>query len=238
MIDTNKRENSETIKSDLEVIEALTQDVQAWVEAVRAFGGIGVALYAACFLLASLMFVPASPMAAIAGFLYGPLWGALLVSLVGVVSAALAFAIGRTAARPWVRRRLQAHPRLAAVDTAVATGGFRIVFLLRLASIVPFAPLSYALGASRISGRSFVLASWLGLLPGSFLYVYLGSLVSDVGQILNGEAAGGDAARLLTWVGLAAAVLAVLTIARFARNAVHQSINPSTSRKLEHEQVI
>lgn len=110
---------------------------------------------------------------------------------------------------------------------AVAKGGFRIVFLLRLASIVPFAPLSYALGASRISGRDFVLASWLGLLPGTFLYVYLGTLVSDVGQILNGEAASGGAARVLTWVGLAAAVLAVLTIARFARNTVNQSINQS-----------
>ncbi len=210
------------------MIEALAQGVHAWVEAIRALGGVGVALYATCFLLASLMFVPASPMAAIAGFLYGPLWGALLVSPVGVVSATLAFAIGRTAARPWMRRRLQARPRLAAVDMAVAKGGFRIVFLLRLASIVPFAPLSYALGASRISGRSFVLATWLGLLPATFLYVYLGSLVSDVGQILNGETASGGAASVLTWVGLAAAVLAVLTIARFARSTVNQSINQST----------
>lgn len=216
------------------MIEALAHDAQAWVDAVRALGGMGAGLYAACFVIGSLLFVPASPMTAIAGFLYGPMWGTLLISPVGIVSATLAFAIGRTVARPWVRRRLTARPRLAAVDMAVATGGFRIVFLLRLASIVPFAPLSYVLGASRISGRDFVLASWLGLLPGTFLYVYLGSLVSDVRQILNGEAASGGAARALTWVALAAAVLAIVVIARFARKAVNQSIHG----KLGNEQVV
>jgi len=220
------------------VIEALAQGAHAWVETVRAFGGMGAGLYAVCFVIGSLMFVPASSLAAIAGFLYGPMWGTLLISPVGIVSATLAFAIGRTVARPWVRRRLMARPRLAAVDMAVATGGFRIVFLLRLASIVPFAPLSYVLGASRISGRDYVLASWLGMLPGTFLYVYLGSLASDVGQILNGEAASGGAARALTWAGLAAAVLAIVVIARFARKAINQSIDQSIYRKLEDEQVI
>lgn len=213
------------------MIEVLAHHVHAWVDAVRALGGFGVALYVACFLLASLMFVPASPLAAIAGYLYGPVWGALLVSSVGVVSATMAFAIGRTATRQWVRRRLQTNPRLGAVDMAVAKNGFRIVFLLRLASIVPFAPLSYALGASRISGRDFALASWLGLLPATFLYVYLGSLVSDVGQILNGEAASGGAARVLTWLGLGVAALAVLVTARFARDAANQSINESISQE-------
>lgn len=220
------------------MIEMLAQGAHAWVEAVRALGGMGVGLYAVCFVIGSLMFVPAASLAAIAGLLYGPMWGTLLISPVGIVSATLAFAIGRTVARPWVRRRLTARPRLAAVDMAVATGGFRIVFLLRLASIVPFAPLSYVLGASRISGRDFVLASWLGMLPGTFLYVYLGSLVSDVGQILNGEAANGSAARALTWVGLAAAVLAIIVIARFARKAINQSIDQSIYGKLEDEQVI
>ncbi|GAB7543099.1 TVP38/TMEM64 family protein [Cupriavidus sp. 8B] len=216
------------------MIEALAQGVSAWVEAIRALGGAGVALYAAIFLPATLVFVPASPLTAIAGYLYGPVGGALLISPVGVASAALAFGIGRTVARPWVRRRLATHPRLEVIDRAVARGGFRIVFLLRLASIVPFAPLSYVLGASRVSGPKFVLASWLGLLPGTFLYAYLGSTVSDVGQILSGEAVTGNASRVLTWVGLAAAVLALLIIARFARNAVNQTIE----KELEYEQTI
>lgn len=194
------------------------------VDVIRALGGAGVALYAGFFLLATIVFVPASPLTAIAGFLYGPLWGTLLVSLAGGASALVTFLIGRTIARPWVGRRLVSHPRLAKIDLAVAHGGLRIVFLLRLASVVPFAPLSYVLGASRVSFRDFVFASWLGLLPGTFLYVYLGSLVSSVNQILSGDAVD-NAPRVFTWVGLAMAVLALLTIAHYARKSVNQSID-------------
>jgi uncharacterized membrane protein YdjX (TVP38/TMEM64 family) len=165
----------------------LTDAVSSLFDWTREAGWLGAGVFALVFIVATLAFVPASPLTTIAGFLYGPVWGTLLVSPVGVVAAALAFGFGRSVARPWVRRRLQHHPRLAAIDSAVGHRGFRIVFLLRLASIVPFAPLSYVLGASRIAGRDFGLASWLGLLPGTFLYVYLGSLVSSVGQILRGE---------------------------------------------------
>lgn len=216
------------------MIEAIMQSASGWVEAVRALHGTGAALYAVFFLLVTVAFVPASPLTAIAGFLYGPVWGALLISPAGLVSAVLAFGIGRTFLRPWVHKRLASRPREAAIDMAVARGGFRIVLLLRLASIVPFAPLSYALGASRVSFRDFVLASWLGLLPGTFLYVYVGSLASSVSVILNGEAPAGHAAGLLSWMGLAVAPLALLTITYYARKEINQSIE----RELKHEQTI
>lgn len=58
-----------------------------------------------------------------------------------------------------------------------------MVFLLRLVSILPFVPLSYLLGMSRISTRQYLLATWAGLLPGTVLYVFIGSLVSEVSQL-------------------------------------------------------
>ncbi|MNQ07327.1 TVP38/TMEM64 family inner membrane protein YdjZ [compost metagenome] len=213
------------------VIEVIMQSATQWVEALRSMGGTGSALYALVFLLATVAFVPASPLTAIAGFLYGPVGGTLLVSPVGMASAMIAFVMGRTFLRPFVLRRLTTRPRQAAIDRALARDGFRIVLLLRLASIVPFAPLSYALGASRISARDFLLASWLGLLPGTFLYVYLGSLVSSVSDILSGEATAGNATHVLTGMGLAAAVLALLSIAHCARKAANQSIE----KALKHE---
>jgi len=202
------------------MIYGLEQTLSAGVESIHAWGAVGVGAYALVFLLATLVFVPASPLTALSGFLYGPLWGGVLVALVGPVSAALAFSLGRTAARPWARRWLQGRPRSAAIDRAVAHDGTRIVLLLRLASIIPFAPLSYLLGASQMPARRFVLATALGLLPGTFLYAYLGSLVSEAGQILRGQVAQGATTQLLGWVGLAAALLAVGFIARLARHAI------------------
>ncbi|WP_283190911.1 TVP38/TMEM64 family protein [Pseudomonas sp. PMCC200344] len=197
--------------------------VASLIDVLRAYGSYGAILFATLYLLATLAFMPASPLTAIAGFLYGPLWGTLLVLPVAVVSATLAFFITRYMAGPWARRYLDRKPRLAAVDQAVARDGFRIVLLLRLSSIVPFAPLSYTLGASSMRGHSFALASLLGLLPGTFLYAYLGSLVSDVAQLIRGEVPVSSYSHWLSWGGLVAALLALWIIARFARQAIRQS---------------
>ncbi|WP_198083896.1 TVP38/TMEM64 family protein [Variovorax sp. E3] len=214
------------------MIEPILQQVIVGVDALRALGVLGALLFAAIYLLATLACVPATPLTAIAGFLYGPLLGTLLVSPVSLLSALLAFGITRYLARPWVLRRLGRHPHFAAVDQAMGQKGFRIALLLRLASIVPFAPLSCALGASRIGARDFLLASWLGLLPGTFLSVYLGSSVSDIAQLLRGQTPPTPYTLWLTWGGLVAALLALWSIARFARRAIHQSI----PRQRNHEQ--
>ncbi|WP_413498507.1 TVP38/TMEM64 family protein [Buttiauxella gaviniae] len=72
---------------------------------------------------------------------------------------------------------------MQAINTVISDDGFRVVFLLRLVSILPFVPLSYLLGMSRISTRQYLLATWAGLLPGTVLYVFIGSLVSEVSQL-------------------------------------------------------
>lgn len=163
-------------------------------------------------------------------FFVRPDGGTLLISPAGLLAAAVAFALGRSLLRPWVKRRLANSPTSAAVDHAIESGGFRIVFLLRLASIVPFAPLSYGLGASRIARRDFLLATWIGLLPGTFLYAYLGSLAADVAQIISGEVTTNRSTQMMTWTGLVVALIALLTVARYARKAINQALlQPSSN---------
>lgn len=107
---------------------------------------------------------------------------------------------------------------------------FSNCFLLRLASIVPFAPLSYGLGTSRIARRDFLLATWIGLLPGTFLYAYLGSLAADVAQIISGEITTNRSTQMMTWTGLVVALIALLTVARYARKAINQALlQPSSN---------
>ena len=76
-----------------------------------------------------------------------------------MLGSTVAFLLGRYVARRLIERKLATMPRFAAIDRAVSAQGLRIVFLLRLSPIVPFNFLNYALGATRISIKDFVIAS-------------------------------------------------------------------------------
>ena len=78
---------------------------------------------------------------------------------------------------------------LAALDRAVATEGWKIVGLTRLSPAFPFTLLNYAFGLTQVSLRDYVFASWIGMMPGTVMYVYLGSLARAAGEMEGSAAA-------------------------------------------------
>lgn len=68
------------------------------------------------------------------------------------------------------------YPRFTAIDEGVQQDGAKIVFLLRLSPLLPFNLLNYGLGITKVQFTDYAVASWLGMLPGTFAYVYLGSV--------------------------------------------------------------
>lgn len=217
----------------LAVEAALVLPVSRWavelVDWIRGAGLWGVAAYAAVYVAAAILMIPGSLLTLGAGLAYGPLWGTLLVSPVSVTAATLAFLLGRTVFRDWIARRTAADPRFAAVDAAVGENGLRIVMLLRLSPVFPFNVLNYALGLTAVRPRDYVLGSFVGMLPGTFLYVYLGSLVSDVASLGAGTSEGGVARQALTVVGLAATVVATVYITRIAKRALTAELDKRRS---------
>jgi uncharacterized membrane protein YdjX (TVP38/TMEM64 family) len=199
------------------------------VEWIRSAGALGVLVYALAYVLATLFLLPGSILTAGAGFAYGPVWGTLLVSPVSVLAATLAFVLGRTLARNWVSRRMEQHPRFAVINEAIGQSGFKIVFLLRLSPIFPFNLLNYALGLTGVRLRDYLIASFLGMLPGTFLYVYLGSLVTNASELLSGRRPSvGVWGQVLYWGGLAATVLVTALITRIARRALNRALQHKT----------
>lgn len=198
--------------------------VQAWsaalVNYVRDAGAAGVAIFAAAYVLSTVAMLPGSILTLGAGFAYGPLWGLIITSPVSVVAATTAFMLGRHALRDRAQRALQSSARLQAVIRGVEREGLRLVILLRLSPLVPFNVLNYALGLTRIRPRDYILGSFVGMLPGTALYVYLGSLASTVAAL--GEARGetSPAQWVLYGVGLVATVVVVIVAGRAARRAM------------------
>lgn len=211
------------------VVVLLTLPVSQWVlrivEWSRAAGALGIAVFSAAYVLWAVLFLPASVLTAGAGFVYGPLWATLLVSPVSVLAATVAFLLGRTVAREWVARRVSRSPRFRAVDQAIGTSGFKIVLLLRMSPLFPYNLLNYALGLTRIRLRDYVLGSFVGMLPGTLLYAYIGSLVTTASQLVSGKPFGNEPlGQAFYWIGLVATLLVTVLITRNARKELARII--------------
>ena len=82
----------------------------------------------------------------------------------------------RYLARDAIARKIEGNGRFAAIDKAVANEGWKIVGLTRLSPVFPFTLLNYAFGLTQVKLCDYVLALWIGMMPGTVMYVYLVSL--------------------------------------------------------------
>ena len=191
---------------------------------IRDLGPWGPALFVLLYVMATVLFLPGWILTLGAGAVFGLAKGAVTVSLAATLGATAAFLVGRYLARDAVARRLAAHPRFAAIDAAVAREGWKIVLLTRLSPAFPFNLLNYAFGLTRIPAREYVLASWIGMLPGTVLYVYVGSLAGDLATLGQGARARTAAEWTLYGVGFLATVAVTIYVTRIARGALDRRI--------------
>ena len=191
-----------------------------WVATLGAWGPVVIA---AAYVPATVLFVPGSFLTLGAGFLFGVARGTVAVSIGSTAGSAASFLLGRTLLRSWVESRVERNPKFQALDRAVAENGFKVVLLTRLSPVFPYNLLGYAFGVTRVRFRDYVLASWLGMLPGTITYVYLGSAVRSVGQVLSGQVEGGPAEKALFAAGLVATIAVTALVTRAARRAIRET---------------
>lgn len=178
----------------------------------------------ALYVLATVLFLPGWILTLGAGAVFGVIKGSILVSIGATLGATAAFLIGRHLARGWVASKTAGNPRFEAIDAAVAREGWKIVGLTRLSPAFPFNLLNYAFGLTRVSLRDYVLASWIGMMPGTVMYVYLGSLAGDLATLGSGRASRTPAEWGLYVVGLLATVGVTVYVTRIARAALDKRI--------------
>jgi len=103
--------------------------------------------------------------------------------------------------------------------------------LTRLSPLFPFVLLNYAYGLTRVRLRDYVLASWIGMLPGGVMYVYIGSLAGDLAGVGRATTKRPSGFWILNLVGLAATVAVALYAAHLARRALADrkltAVNPA-----------
>lgn len=193
----------------------------AFIETARALGPRGPLLLAVVYIPACLFFVPGMILALTAGYLFGVTIGTVAVSVGSTLGATAAFIAGRTLGRDLVEAGISQNPERMKIDRALTEHGFKVVLMIRLSPLVPFNVFNYLFGLSGISLRDYVIGSWLGMIPATVMYVYLGTLLKTFEE--SGGIPGGSGRATLLVGGLAAiiavTVLAVSVVARIVREA-------------------
>lgn len=194
---------------------------------LAGLGGLGPwgpPIFVLMYVLATVLFLPGWILTLGAGAVFGVLKGAVLVSISATLGATAAFLVGRYVARSWVASRTAGDPRFRALDEAVGREGWKIVGLMRLSPAIPFNLLNYGFGVTRISLRDYVLASWIGMMPGTLMYVYLGSIAGDLASLGAGRQGRTAAEWVLYGVGLLATVAVTVYVTRLARAALAKRV--------------
>jgi len=195
------------------------------LDAIVGLGPWGSVIFIVLYIAATVLFLPGSILTLGAGAVFGVVKGAVIVSVSATLGATAAFLVGRYVARDAIARKIEGNPKFKAIDLAVAREGWKIVGLTRLSPVFPFNLLNYAFGLTRVSLRDYVLASWIGMIPGTVMYVYLGSLAGDLASIGSGRASRTPAEWVLYGVGLLATVTVTLYVTRIARGALTRRID-------------
>jgi uncharacterized membrane protein YdjX (TVP38/TMEM64 family) len=192
---------------------------------IEQLGYWGPLLFGIAYVVAAVLFVPGSALTLAAGAIFGLGWGTLTVSLAATTAAALAFLISRYLFRPWVSAWAERHARFHAIDRAIAQGGWKIIALLRLSPLLPFSLGNYLFGVTAIRFWPYVLASWIFMLPGTFLYIYLGYAGRAGLAAAAGVEAGWTAGQ---WAMLAIGLLATATVTVYISRLAARAIREQT----------
>ncbi len=153
--------------------------LHAGLRAIAQMGCWSGVAYILLYNLATLCLLPGSLLSFGGGVLFGLGWGLVYVLVASLLGATFAFWIGRYVAQTWVHHKLKQFPQFRALNAAVSCEGCKIVLLTRLSPLFPFNLLNYAFGVTQISLKDYMIGS-LGILPGTIMYVYAGSLAGDL----------------------------------------------------------
>ncbi|MFP3959107.1 MAG: TVP38/TMEM64 family protein [Spirochaetaceae bacterium] len=219
-----------TLLAAVAVAGVVFDSVQALRSALHVIRDMNVITGALVFMVlyttTTVLLIPGSILTLAAGAIFGVVRGTIFVSLGSTVGATVAFFVGRYIAREWVSRKIAGRPKFAAVDEAIGREGWKIVGLLRLSPAVPFSLSNYFYGITRVRPLGYILASWIGMLPGTLMYVYIGSLAGTLAAL---GTEGDTGFTTLQWifygVGLVATVAVTVLITRVARRAVNRVLD-------------
>lgn len=196
--------------------QTLVEQLPVYVESL---GPTGPLLFFAVFVALECLSLPASPLLLSSGYIFG-LPAGCVISLASLCTAAsISFFLARTVLRPQLMQLAKGNSVFEDINCAVQAEGFKIIFLLRLAPLLPFALSNYAYGLTKVDFKEFLMATALGCSPVTIAFVYLATVARDaVGK------EGADTPWYYYAIGLVATGTLLKIVSDVAQKAVADSV--------------
>jgi uncharacterized membrane protein YdjX (TVP38/TMEM64 family) len=188
---------------------------QSWV---KGLGPIGYIVYVLAYVVACVAFLPASPLTIGAGAIFGFVEGAIVVVIGATLGATASFLLGRTIMRRKIEEWAANNPKFRALDRAIAREGGKIVFLIRLAPVFPFTYINFAFGLTGVRTLSYVVATFLGIIPVTLAFVYIADAATR-----TATADMSSTRLIINIVGVIVAIAVTAFVTRLAMRAVRRA---------------
>ena len=163
-------------------LDALKANRDHLLSFTEANSGFAAVLFVATYVVVTGLSLPGAVILTLAGgFLFGSLFGTLLVNIGATTGATLAFLAARYLLRDWVEQKFGS--KLGSIQEGFASNAFSYLMTLRLIPLFPFFLVNMVSGLTRVSVGTYVAATALGIIPGSFVYAYAGRQLGTINSL-------------------------------------------------------
>ena len=181
--------------------------------------GWGIVTFVFFYIISVLLILPASWLSLLAGFLYGPYFGSIVVFLSAFIGASISFFLAKEYFVKKIETIISRFPKIKLLEKIINKGGLKLIILTRLSPLFPFSILNYFYGLNKVSYKDFSIGL-LFIIPGTYLYCALGSLSNNLDEIKNLKLNGNTTT---TIISIISTFLIVYFLTKYSNEVIKES---------------
>ena len=181
--------------------------------------GWGIVTFVFFYIISVLLILPASWLSLLAGFLYGPYFGSIIVFLSAFIGASISFFLAKEYFVKKIVTIISRFPKIKLLEKIINKGGLKLIILTRLSPLFPFSILNYFYGLNKVSYKDFSIGL-LFIIPGTYLYCALGSLSNNLDEIKNLKLNGNTTT---TIISIISTFLIVYFLTKYSNEVIKES---------------
>ena len=181
--------------------------------------GWGIVTFVFFYIVSVLLILPASWLSLLAGFLYGPYFGSIVVFLSAFIGASISFFLAKEYFVYRIETIISRFHKVKLLEKIINKGGLKLIILTRLSPLFPFSILNYFYGLNKVSYKDFSIGL-LFIIPGTYLYCALGSLSNNLEEIKNLKLNGNTTT---TIISILSTFLIVYFLTKYSNEVIKES---------------